>query len=485
MKTLNRESSNLNRVYPERVLQFGGGNFLRGFVDWIIDKYNRQSNDEKMGVLVAKVQKQGSYQDWKNQDGLFHLFTKGYINGRTVDEKTLVTCVSRILEVHQEYEAFLCSSQQSALNIVVSNATEAGLEFDPNDSENDVPFTFPGQLCRWLEARWMYFGSDRAGKCIILPCELVKENGEILKNTVLRYAKKFGIKPGFKNWLNTHCTFCNTLVDRIVPGISKSEFPIYQERSGYCDLWMTKAEPYHLWVVETDYDLSAQLPLDRIGLNVIYTKDLTPYRERKVKILNGAHTAMVPIGLCLEIPLVKEVVDHEDLGPFIEKMVFEEIIPCLNLDQDKSKKYAEEVFDRFRNPYLDHYLRDIALYSISKFNHRLKPSIKAFTEKYHRLPKRCILAFACLLIFYKGRLKDIVFETNDKADQEEAMTQHWIKMGNSGVISPITLQALLSDGLLWEEDLTIITGFTDLVSEYLSAILNGKLSLLIQELNDD
>ncbi|GLR17149.1 tagaturonate reductase [Portibacter lacus] len=482
MKNLSRKSANVTHVYPERILQFGGGNFLRGFVDWIIDKYNRQSNDEKIGILAVKVRKEGNYNQWAEQDGLYHLFSKGYMKGRTVDEMVLIKSVVRILEVHNEYDEFLKSALNPQLNIIVSNTTETGLAFDSQDKADEIPSTFPGQLCRWLHARWTHFQNDRSGKCVIIPCELVDQNGQVLKNSIFEYINHWDLEDAFKLWLDERVQFCNSLVDRIVPGINQDQLTKYQERTGFIDNMITEGEPYHLWAIETKFDLAQLLPLDRIGLNVVYTKDLTPFKEQKIKILNGAHTAMVPVGLLMGVQLVKDAVNHSALGPFIEKVVFEEITPSIDIERETAEQFGQSVLDRFRNPFLEHKLQSISMYSISKFNVRLKPTIKSYIVHNKTTPKGLMLSFAALLIFYKGDFNGKVYTANDEAEKIEKLTQHWMKINTSGVISAVSIYEMLADEVLWEENLNQISGFPEATAKYLKLILEGKLDQVVTEI---
>ncbi len=482
MKKLNRKTANVTSNFPERILQFGGGNFLRGFTDWIIDKYNRQSNHDKLGVLVAKVRKGGSYQPWKDQDGLYHFITRGYSNGKVIDKKTLITCISRIVEVHNEWKDFLLSARQADLNIIISNTTETGLRFDELDSQKEIPSSFPGQLCHWLYERFKFYKGSKEAKCIIIPSELLDHNGQVLKDSILRYSELYQFGDSFNAWVEKHCHFCNTLVDRIVPGISKDRYEEYHTRLGYDDHLMTEGEPYHLWAIETGIDLGRSLPLNRIGLNVIYTKDLHPFKERKIKILNGAHTSMVPIGLLTGVEMVKDVMNDEVFSSFMQKLIYDEILTALDVDFESCEKFAAEVLDRFRNPFLDHYLKTISLYTISKFNARIKPSIKAYVDKKSKLPYRLCLAFAAILVLYRGGTEEYDFEPNDEPSKVDRIKGYWEQNGG-GALSKTILTSLLADLELWKEDLNQVEGFSELVLDFVNSILQGDLGKKLQELS--
>ena len=478
MKQLNRNTANVHQKYPARILQFGGGNFLRGFVDWIIHRYNQQSTHEKLGIVVVKVREQGSYQEWKDQQGLFHLFTKGFKNGKTIDKRSLITSVVSVLESHSDWKEFLLSAEQTDLNIIISNTTESGITFDSNDLKDKIPSTYPGQLTAWLFNRYKYFkGHSKAG-CTIIPCELLLDNGQLLKEKVREYSLHWALDHEFLTWLDKRCTFCNTLVDRIVTGVKQDDFAANCERVGFNDVMMTEGEPYLLWAIECDRDIGAKLPLDRIGLNVFFTKDLSDFRERKLKILNGAHTAMVPVGMLLGIQTVGDFLKKPELTNFLEKLIFEEIIPNLEVDQESCHKFAHEVMDRFRNPFLEHRLESISLNSISKFNTRVKPSLKDYVNRTGQIPERLSLALSSLLVFYRGELADKTFTPNDDEGKIKRLQNHW-NSNSSELVTVEMVNNILSDELLWEEDLSKISGFSEIVCKQLSEILEGNLSVLI------
>ena len=478
MKQLNRNTANVHQKYPARILQFGGGNFLRGFVDWIVHRYNQQSTHEKLGIVVVKVRAQGSYQQWKDQEGLYHLFTKGFKNGKTVDKRSLITSVITILESHSDWKEFLLSAQKPELNIITSNTTESGITFNANDLKDKIPSTFPGQLTAWLFNRYKFFKGHAKAGCILIPCELLIDNGQLLKEKVKEYSLHWNLDNEFLTWLDETCTFCNTLVDRIVTGVSKEDYDNNCERVGYNDLMMTEGEPYHLWAIECDRDIGAKLPLDRIGLNVFFTKDLSDFRERKLKILNGAHTAMVPIGMLLGVQTVGEFLKTAELAIFLEKLIFDEIVPNLEVDQESCRDFANEVLDRFRNPFLEHRLESISLNSISKFNTRVKPSLKAYINRTENIPGRITLALSCLLVYYRGTLADQTFTPIDDKNKISRLQSHW----NANSSEQITIEKvnnILSDELLWEEDLSQIPGFSEKVYKQLAKIIDGKLSTLM------
>ncbi len=406
MQTLNRRSAQVFPAPPERILQFGGGNFVRGFADWIVEVYNR-TQPEPLGVVVANNSDRKIYRDWAGQDGLYHVLTKGIANGELVDRHELVTCVSRVLSLDKDWEAFLQTAENPALRFIFSNTTEAGIRFSESDGPDDAPpAEFPAKLTAWLHRRFDRFGaegsgSDRGG-CVIFPMELIVDNGKVLREKVLQYAAHWKLSDDFVRWVREDCTFCNTLVDRIVPGVGQAEMAEARKTVGYPDAAITQGEPYHLLAVEAPAAVREELPLDRIGLNIVYTDDLTPYRRSKVAILNGAHTTMVPVAYLCGRETVRETLEDELTGGYVRDALYEEIIPTLDLPGVNLQQFTRDVLDRFRNPFIHHRLLSISLNSVSKYRERVLPSVLAYHEQRGKWPRRLVLSLAALLRFYRG-----------------------------------------------------------------------------------
>ena len=392
---------------PERVIQFGEGGFLRGFVDWMIQKLN--DNGSFCGnVVVVQPIEQGMCDMLTAQNcGYTHL-----IRGVEGVEKTVVNSISRCVKPYDDFASYLALAENPDFRFVVSNTTEAGIVFSEEDKITDAPpKSFPAKLTLLLKRR---FELGLPG-FVFLPCELIDRNGDNLKKCVLAYAKLWGLGDKFASWIENENYFTNTLVDRINTGYPKGE----DVGLGYEDNMVNTSEYFHLWVIETDYDIEAELPFAAAGLNVIVTKDkLEMYRTRKVRILNGAHTSLVPYALLSGLDTVKSCVDNDVMREHIRKCVFEEIIPTLDLPRDELVAYANDVLERFNNPYIKHYLSAIALNSVSKFKVRVLPSILEYIKRYGKMPETLLFAFAKLIEFYKTDM------TNDDADVVEFMKSH-------------------------------------------------------------
>lgn len=411
MKILNRANTGLLQVNTERVLQFGGGNFMRGFVDWMLDVYNKKENGD-FGVLLVATRGFGSYIDWQQQDGLYHILTRGYQNGQTVDSAALVSSVSRILNLKEEWDSYLKSAENPAFRFIFSNTTEAGIKFSTTDNFTDIPpVEFPAKLTIWLYHRYQFYNGAADKGCIIIPVELIDNNGDMLKKCILQNADNWNLDAGFTNWIEQSNTFCNTLVDRIVPGI-RENIEVEWDKIGFIDKAMTQGEAFHFFAIEAPDFVQQELPLDKVGLNVVYTNDLTPYRTRKVRILNGAHTAMVPVSYLYGIETVKETVEHEVLSKFVQQCMFDEIIPTLDLPDEELQQFANDVLDRFMNPFIRHELISISLNSISKFKTRILPSILEYQHRNGEVPQYLVFSMAAMIHFYKG---DIPLNDDQKA----------------------------------------------------------------------
>ncbi len=470
MQKLNRNIANQPHPYPEKVLQFGGGNFLRGFVDWIIEEYNNKSNNN-LGVLVVKPTERGNYDIWRQQDGLFHVLTKGIKAGKLLDEHQLIKCVSRIIHPYKEWNAYLKSAENKELKYIISNTTEMGIRFSATDKVSGAPpQEFPAKLTLWLYHRFQHFQGAMAAGCVLVPTELILDNGSTLKNTILQYANHWALGNTFKDWVNHANIFCNTLVDRIIPGVGKEALPKAYEQVGFEDKMLTQGEPYHFWAIEAPKSVRTTFPLDKIGLNIVYTDDLSPFRTIKVRILNGAHTSMVPVGYLYGIETVREAVEHPIVGQFIQQVIFEEIIPSLDLPQAQLQQFAHDVLDRFKNPFIKHQLISIALNSTSKFRTRILPSILAYHQKTGQLPKRLVFALAALFHFYKGENNGQPIPLKDDTKAIAFLQGLWQECDGSAAAFATLAKRVLQWKQNWEQDLSLIEGFEGELSRCLISI---------------
>ena len=398
------------KIRTEKVIQFGEGGFLRGFVDWMLQKINAVSDFDGSVVVVQPIEKGMCDLLEKNDCVYTHL-----IRGVEGVEKQVIDVISRCVKPYEDFEAYLSLAMQPELRFVVSNTTEAGIVFDKNDKISAAPnVSFPGKVTLLLKKR---FELGLPG-FIFLPCELIDRNGDNLKKCILQYAKLWDMSEEFINWVEKENVFTSTLVDRINTGYPKGE----ELDLGYEDPMVNTSEYFHLWVIETDYDLESELPFSKADLNVIITKDkLEMYRTRKVRILNGAHTSLVPYALLSGFDTVKSCMDDPIMSEHLKKCVFDEIIPTLDLPKDELIAYANDVLTRFSNPYIKHYLSSIALNSVSKFKVRVLPSILEYINRFNKMPETLLFAFAKLIEFYKTDM------TNDSPDVVEFMKNATVK----------------------------------------------------------
>lgn len=482
MQKLNRTQANITSAFPEKILQFGGGNFLRGFVDWIVDIYN-QKTGEQLGVLVIKPTQRGDYDAWREQDGLFHVLTKGIRDSKLVDEHHLVKCISNIIHPYHNWAAYLASAQNPSLRYIISNTTESGIRFSPDDQLADVPpREFPAKLTLWLYQRYRFFKGKEDAGCVLIPTELLMDNGDKLKDCILQYARHWNLETGFEKWLNEANTFCNTLVDRIIPGVGKEARAKVWEEVGFEDVMITQGEPYHLWAIEAPQSVREALPLDKIGLNIIYTDDLTPFRTSKVRLLNGAHTTMVPVGYLYGLETVQETVEHKVMGRFVRKAIFNEIIPTLDLPEMNLEQFANDVLDRFKNPFIKHRLISISLNSISKFKTRVLPSILEYEQQKGALPRCLVFSMAALVRFYKGEQDGKNIPLNDDAEAISFFQNLWDNCDGSKMAFSEMAEKVLQWEATWGQDLLKIPGMKNILAEYLIKIEKEGIKKAVSDL---
>jgi len=467
MKQLNRKNTNRPKELPLKVMQFGGGNFLRAFVDYMVDVLNDKT-EFSGGIAIIKPTERGNYSELKAQDGLFHVLLDGIKDGKLVSEKRLVTSVQEVVNPYSEWQAYLNLAKEEDFRFIISNTTEAGIKFNPEDNFNDTPpKEFPAKLTLWLYHRFQHFEGSPAKGCILLPCELVEKNGEALRETILQYTEHWQLGDDFKNWIATANHFCSTLVDRIVSGYPSDLADVIQAELGYADKLLVSGEQYHSWVIQGPKIVQKELPFSKTDLNVQFVDDLAPYREMKVRILNGAHTAMVPVGYLMGIRLVKEAMEDEGICNFIQSLLLEETIKTLDFSERVKEKFVQDVLDRFRNPSLEHRLISISLNSISKFVSRLLPTLKDYQKDQGALPRRIVFAFAAMIRFYKGDWDGEKIEVKDDEFVMEFFQSAWREYGANDIGLPQMVQRILEHPMVWGEDLTKIKGLSKIVSKYL------------------
>ena len=377
-------------IRPERVIQFGEGGFLRGFADWMLQKINESSNFNGSVVVVQPIE-DGTCDMLSAQDCIYTHLVRG-VEGV---ESSIIDVISRCVKPYENFDEYLRLAENPDFRFIISNTTESGIVFSDEDKITDTPpKAFPAKLTLLLKRRYEL----GLGGFIFLPCELIDRNGDNLKSCVLKYADLWELGDGFRSWIENENVFTNTLVDRINTGYPRGE----ELSLGYEDNMVNASEFFHLWVIETEYDLERELPFSCANLNVIITRDrLEMYRTRKVRILNGAHTSLVPYALLSGFDTVKSCIDDEVMREHVRKCVFEEIIPTLDLPREELEGYAASVIERFSNPYIKHYLSAIALNSVSKFRVRVLPSILEYIKRFGRTPRTLVFSLAKLIEFYK------------------------------------------------------------------------------------
>lgn len=387
---------------PERIVQFGEGNFLRAFVGWMVDKANAAGVYDGSIVAVQPIG-QGMAKELMAQDCRYTVILRGIMDGKEVNDASVVGSMSRCLSPYADFEAFLALADQSEMRFVVSNTTEAGIAYSATDRPTDrPPASYPAKLALLLHRRWERFGGEKGKGLVMIPCELIDRNGDELSKIVRRLAEEWGWEGAFLSWLDTECAFLNSLVDRIVPGYPRAEAEALWARLGWRDDLLDTAEPFLLWVIEGDPAHAEELPLHKAGLGVVWTRDMTPYRTRKVRILNGAHTSTALAAFLAGIDTVGDCVKDPVVGAYLRKAIFEEIIPTIDMPRAELETYAAAVLERFANPYIRHELISISLNSVSKFKARVLPSL---TAAWRRAPGSApVLAFslAALAAFYRG-----------------------------------------------------------------------------------
>ena len=452
---------------PVKILQFGEGNFLRAFVDWIIQQMNVQL-DFQAGVAVIQPIPQGTVPLLKEQGGLYTLFLKGISEGKAHSQHEVIHCIQESINPFEEKEAFLAQARNPDLVFVVSNTTEAGIAYKESDSyQNFLGGSFPAKLTRFLFERYQYFERAEGAGLIFLPCELINYNGDKLKECLLKYATVWKLEPGFLDWLEEANTFCNTLVDRIVPGYPKDRIGEIQQELGYEDQLVSEGELFHLWVIEGSAKVQKAFPADSIGLNVLFTEDMQPYRTRKVRILNGAHTSTVPVGYLYGLESVRESVEHEVMGKFIHNTLFQEIIPTLDLPKEELETFADDVLDRFRNPFIHHRLISISLNSISKYKTRCLPSLLTYVERKGELPKNLCFSLASLLYFYKGKREEEAIPLKDTPEVLDFFEKEWTTVDKGEQSLSNFVEKVLGNEAFWGQSLLSIPHLAHTVEEHL------------------
>lgn len=459
---------------PVKVLQFGEGNFLRAFVDYMIDIANEQGKFNGDIVLVKPIEF-GNLDRFHEQECQYTVQLRGIVDGEAKRINRVVTSVADAVDAYGEYEKYAAYAKLDTLRFIVSNTTEAGIVYDETDRmEFNPPKTYPGKLTKFLYERYKHFNGAADKGLVMLPVELIDDNGIHLKECVLKFAKLWNLEDGFVAWLNDACVFTSTLVDRIVTGYPRDEAEELCKEFGYQDNLIVTGEPFALWVIESAKDISKEFPLPDAGLPVIFTDNQKPYKQRKVRILNGAHTSFVLASYLCGNDIVLESMKDELILKYIKATIFDEVIPTLTLPKQDLIDFAEAVLTRFNNPYVKHAHLSISLNSVSKWRARCMPSFLEYIEKEGKLPTHLTFSLAALMAFYTGT------EIRDKALIGHRDGQEYNIMDDADVLEFFAANsskepaeyahAVLSNENFWGQDLTKLAGVEEAVTTYISDI---------------
>jgi tagaturonate reductase len=460
------------RPCPERVLQFGEGNFLRAFVDWMIDGMNRRGLFNGSVVVVQPIAR-GMIAELNEQQGLFTVLLRGIQGGELVEKRELVQSVSRGIDPYSDFEAFLSCAANPDLRFIVSNTTEAGITFNSADQFDDKPpASFPGKLTRLLYERYR---THPGRGFVMLPCELIDRNGDNLRRAVLDTAANWGLKPAFIDWIAGANTFTNTLVDRIVTGYPASEAASICESLGYEDRLLDAAEIFHFWAIEAPPSVAEELPLAEASFDVVFTNDLKPYRDRKVRLLNGAHTSSALGAFLAGKNTVGEAMADPEISESIERALYDEVIPTLTLPKHELESFAAAVLERFRNPFLQHMLLSISLNSVSKFRARVLPTIEDYVRMYGAVPPRLTSGLASLIAFYRGsRIEDGALigrrgEEEYRIIDDQEVLETFLRIWSATSDPEVVVDQVLSQRNWWGRDLREIPGLSAAVAQALAS----------------
>lgn len=477
--------------FPETVVQFGAGNFLRGFADWMFDVLNEAGLFG--GQVVAVEEHQPAVVGALNsQDGLYTLLLRGVLGEQVVEQRRIVTAVSRVLNPRDAWSELVRCFQSPGLRFVVSNTTEAGISLvDEPLRPGRSPESFPAKIAALLYERFQAVRGDPARGLVFLPCELIDRNGATLRQYVQCQAERWNLGGDFAAWVTGSNHFLNTLVDRIVTGHPGDEAPQLTCELGYADALLDTAELFHLWVIEGPQRLAEELPFHRAGLNVVWTHDLTPYRTRKVRILNGAHTATVLAAFHGGLNTVREMVEDPVFGRFVSRAVFDEILPTVPLDERERTDYAQDVLQRFRNPFVRHALLSISLNSVSKWKVRVLPTLLDYVQTRGAVPPLLSFSLAALIHFYQGERASAT-ESVGRRDgdcypirDEAAVLEFFAQLANADERDRQPREwtaTILAHTPLWGLDLNSVAGLSDAVAANLQAIQQAGMRPAVERL---
>lgn len=482
MRPLNKQTAQKVQR-PERVIQFGEGNFLRAFVDWIISNMNEKT-DFNASVVVVQPIKNGMVDVLNSQDGLYHVNLQGLDKGEVVNSFRMIDVISRALNPYTDFEAFMALAEQPDIRFVISNTTEAGIAFDPECKLDDRPAAaYPAKLTLLLYRRFCHFGGDMQKGLIIFPCELIFLNGHKLKEVIGQYIELWQLGDAFKAWFENACAVYATLVDRIVPGFPRKDINHIKEQLQYDDNLVVQGEAFYLWVIEAPESVAQEFPADKAGLNVLFVPSEAPYHARKVTLLNGPHTVLAPVAWLSGIDIVRDACKHPVVGRFVHRVMYDELMPTLDLPEDELRRFADDVLERFTNPFVDHQVTSIMLNAFSKYATRDLPGLKIYLERFGRLPEGLVFGLAAIITYYRGgtRPDGAPIQPNDAPEVMALLERLWQRP----TLREVAEGVLAADNI-WGEDLNRIPGLTDKLEEYLSLIdKEGMLAAVSRYVGND
>ena len=485
--------------FPEKILQFGTGVLLRGLPDYLVQKANA---DGRFAGSIVVVKSTGNQTDeFTDQDNLYTVAVRGVQQGKEVAETTVVSAISRVLAAQTQWKEVLVLARNPKLQIIISNTTEVGLNYEEESIFQTPPHSFPAKLTAFLYERFRSVGGSKAKGLVVIPTELVTDNGLKLREAVEKLAQFNELGKLFTKWVKFHVRFCNSLVDRIVTRPTEEAQQALQQEVGYEDALLTFTEPYHLWAIEGDDRVKETLTFaDGNTPQIIIDEDINFYRERKLRVLNGTHSLTMPLGYLLGLETVADEMQHPIMSKFIESLMLNEIVPTVpdygipGMDKTAVAQFAHDVLDRFRNPYLDHLLLNISLQETAKMQARNVATIQRYYEQFNAVPKLMALGFAAYLLFMRAMREEdgqffgeattpggtITYPIRD--DKAGYFYGDWKTVKET---DPATVQAfvksVLSDATIWQTDLTALSGFGETVAENLNAMLKSGVEATLQK----
>jgi tagaturonate reductase len=465
---------------PLKILQFGQGNFLRAYLDWMFERLNRETDfNAGVHILQPMAPKAGlTLEKLREQKHLYTVLLRGLKNGKPFVSKDIIECVIGSSNATSEWIEVLKCAESESLRFIVSNTTESGIVYQEESySPSQCPKTFPAKVASLLYHRYKTFSGDSSKGLLFLPCELIENNGQQLKNIILKYAEDWRLEVGFTQWVHESNHFANTLVDRIVPGFPSDEIESISKDLGYRDDLLVCGELYHLLAIDGDEIFQKELPFDQTNMNVIFTHDLAKYRSRKVKVLNGIHSMSVLLAHLMGVDTVREMIEHPELHRFINKASLEEISPTIDMDELEKSDYIKSVMERFANPYIHHLCMSISLNSISKFKVRVLPTLLEYIDIKGKAPSCLTFSFAALIQFYKVTHRDDgkyfgmnhhrPYQIQDSSEQLERMKSIWsYHHDDLGEL----VHTILAESSFWDEDLSRFPDLSEQIRSHLCSI---------------